>query len=67
MAGSGWPKHYTYRERIVTFVSSFLLIAWVHAVALKEDNYPLLYFYINGRDQVATARDGYICYGGTKV
>jgi hypothetical protein len=51
----------------VTCVGSFLLIAWIKAVALKYDNYPLLYYFIDGRMQVAVARDEYICIGGEKV
>lgn len=51
----------------MTCVSSFLLVLWIKSVALKDDNYPLLYYFIDGRSQVATARDGYICYGGTAI
>ena len=51
----------------MTCVGSFLLIAWIKVVALKDHEYPLLYYYINGRMQVAVAKDGYICYGGEEI
>ena len=51
----------------MTCVGSFLLIAWIKAVALKWDNYPLLGYYIDGRDQIAVSQNGYICYGGEET
>jgi hypothetical protein len=51
----------------VTCVGSFLLAIWINSVALKWADYPLLGYYIDGRDQIATAQDGYICYGGEET
>jgi hypothetical protein len=51
----------------MTCIGSFLLAAWINSVALKENNYPLLYYFIDGRMKVAVARDEYICIGGEKV
>jgi hypothetical protein len=51
----------------MTCVGSFLLAAWINGVALKWANYPLLGYYTDGRDMVATAQAGYICYGGEET
>lgn len=51
----------------MTCVGSFLLAIWINSVALKWANYPLLGYYIDGRDKVATAQDGFICYGGEET
>jgi len=42
-------------------------MAWINGVALKEANYPILWYYSDYRMKIAVARDGYICIGGEKV
>lgn len=51
----------------MTCVGSFLLAIWINSVALKWADYPLLGYYTDGRDRVAVAREGYICYGGEET
>jgi hypothetical protein len=48
-------------------IAGYILMAWINAVALKSHDYPLLYYYIDGRDQVAVVIDGYICIGGIEA
>lgn len=51
----------------MTCISGFLLLIWINAVSLKESNFPILYYYVDGRDKVAQYIDGYICYGGIEI
>ena len=51
----------------MTCVGSFLLAIWINSVALKWADYPLLGYYIDGRDQIAVSQNGYICYGGEET
>lgn len=51
----------------MTCIASFVLMGWINGVALKSHNYPLLYYYVDGRNRVAVAVDGYICIGGVEV
>jgi hypothetical protein len=48
-------------------VKGFLLLIWINSVALKDSNYPLLYYFIDGRDQVAVVINNSVCYGGVEI
>jgi hypothetical protein len=39
----------------MTCLPTLILGIWINSVALKHDNYPLLYYFIDGRMQVAVA------------
>lgn len=39
-------------------------MAWINTVSLKSHNYPLLYYYVDGRYQVALVINNSVCYGG---
>jgi len=51
----------------VTCIASYLLMAWINAVALKDANYPVLWYWIDYRMKVAVAREGYICILGEEI
>jgi hypothetical protein len=48
-------------------MASFILVAWINGVALKEANYPVLWYWSDYRMKVAVARNGYICILGEET
>jgi len=48
-------------------MASFILVAWINGVALKEARYPVLWYWTDYRMKVAVAREGYICILGEET